>query len=143
VAARDKAGDLAQHPERARDQAGLLAYVVEHARDDSQEFLKGFSDTQKSGLKAWKKKVEKASSEVGKRWKALNHDIAQRKVADKQMAADAEKLESALTKFDTEQWNLGKKMGIQPPPVEGDHAGDHGTGNLPPRTLLLHDGSSK
>jgi hypothetical protein len=91
-------------------------------------------------LKTWKKKVEKADSGVDKRWKALNQDIARQKVEDNRMAPDADKLERALAKFGTEQWSLGKKMGIQPPPDKGDHIGDHGAGASRSTTLLLRDG---
>jgi hypothetical protein len=67
------------------------------------------------------KKVEKAVSDVSKRWKALTQDIARERVGGKRMAADAEMLLEALEKSLTEQWRLVGKMGIQPPP---DHSGD-------------------
>jgi hypothetical protein len=133
--AKEKVGDLAKHPERTREQAGILAYVVENARDESHDFLRGLSDTQKSGLKAWKKKVEKADSDVSKRWKGLTQDIAREKIDGKRMAADAEKLSEALEKSLTEQWRLVGKMGIQPPP-DGNHTGDGGAGDSRSTTLL-------
>jgi hypothetical protein len=120
VAAKDKVEDLVLHPEKTKDQADILAYVVENALDESHDFLKGLSDAQKSGLKAWKKNVEKADSDVDKCWKTLNQVLVRQKTDDKRIGSDAEKLGKALENLETEQWNLARKMGIQPPPAEGD-----------------------
>jgi len=58
---------------------------------------------------------------VDKYWKALNQDLVRQQTDVKRMGSDAEKLEKALENLETEQWNLGKKMGIQPPPPQSDH----------------------
>jgi hypothetical protein len=113
-AARNRAEDLAQHPATAKDQAATLAAAVEKARSESRDFLANLNDAQKAGLKALRKNVEKAESEVGKSWKTLNQDLGRSKVEDRRMTEETEKLEKALAKFETEQLSLGGKMGIQP-----------------------------
>ena len=139
TAAADKARNLAQHPENMKEDSGILAYVVEVARDSSRDFLAGLSHAQKSGLKAWRKNVEKADIEVGKTWKALSKDMAQKTTDEKQAAADNDKLEQALTKSFTEQWNLALRMGIpRPKPDSGDRPGAK---DLRPR--VARDGEAK
>ncbi len=114
--ARNQARELIQQPGMTRDQATRLASAVEKVRGESQDFLTGLSEPQRSGLKVWRKNVEKADSDVGRNWKALNQDLERAKIDAKQMADETEKLAKALTKFATEQLNLGREMGIQSPP---------------------------
>lgn len=113
--ARNKAEDLTQHPATAKDQAATLAVAVEKARSESRDFLENLNDAQKTGLKPLRKNLEKAESEVGKSWKALNQDLGRSKIEDRRVTEETEKLEKALAKFETEQLSLGGKMGIQPP----------------------------
>jgi hypothetical protein len=122
TAAAAKAGNLLQHPERIKEDAGILAYVVEVARESSHDFLDGLSHPQKSGLKAWRRNVEKADADVGRSWKALSRDLAQKAGDDKRIAADNDKLQKALAKSLNEQWNLAEKMGI---PTRRSDTDDH------------------
>ncbi len=131
TAAAAKAENLLQHPERMKEDAGILAYVVEVARDGSHDFLEGLSHPQKSGLKAWRKNVEKADADVGRNWKALSKDLAQKAADDKRIAADNESLQKALAKSLSEQWNLAEKMGIPPRRSDtDDHSGADGVIDL-------------
>ncbi len=117
TAAAAKAENLAQHPEKIKEDASILAYVVEVARDGSHDFLAELSHPQKSGLKSWRKNVEKADAEVGKSWNALSKDLALKAVDDKRIAADNARLQKALAKSLDEQWNLAEKMGIPQQPL--------------------------
>jgi hypothetical protein len=135
TAAAAKAENLAQHPEKIKEDASILAYVVEVARDGSHDFLEELSHPQKSGLKAWRKNVERADADVGRSWKALTRDLEQ-KVDDKRIAADNERLRKALAKSLDEQWNLAEKMGISPRRSDtGDHSGPDGVPDLRSRSV--------
>ncbi len=135
TAAAAKAENLAQHPEKIKEDASILAYVVEVARDGSHDFLAELSHAQKSGLKVWRKNVEKADAYVGKSWKALSKDLEQKSAADKRIAADNESLQKALAKSLIEQWNLAEKMGIPPQRSEpDDHSGANGVTDLRSRS---------
>lgn len=123
-AAKSQAAELARLGKMSPDQFTMLGAAIETARDESNHFLSSLSEVQRSGLKASRKNVEKADFDLGKRWDALNQQFERAKTDDQLMAAEMAKLEKALTKFVTEQWNLGGEMGIQPPPHEGNHAGD-------------------
>jgi hypothetical protein len=94
--------------------------VVEVARDGSRDFLAGLSHEQKSGLKIWRRNVEKADSEVGRSLKALSKGLEQTPANDKRVADDNARLQQALTKSFAEQWNLASKMGIPPPKPDGN-----------------------
>ena len=122
--ARSQAGELVRLGKTTPDQFTILGAAIETARDESKNFLSSLSEQQKSGLKGFRKNVEKADSDVGKNWEALNQQFGRTNKGDQQIAAEMAKLEKALAKFVTEQWDLGDKMGIQPPPHEGDNAGD-------------------
>jgi len=135
TAAAAKAENLAQHPEKIKEDASILAYVVEVARDGSHDFLAELSHPQKSGLKTWRKNVERADADVGRSWKALTRDLEQ-KVDDKRIAADNERLQKALAKSLDEQWNLAKKMGISPRRSDAaDHTGPDGVPDLRSRSV--------
>jgi len=90
-----------------------LTDKVEEAQADSEKFVRGFSEAQKSLLKAVTKKLEKANAEIAKQSKALNQRLGQPKFDGKQIAGIAEKLNKALDDFQTQQTALGKEMGIQ------------------------------
>jgi hypothetical protein len=136
AAAAEKTNDLAQHPERIRQQADILAYVVEVARGESHDFIEGFSQAQKSGLKTWKKSVEKADAEVARSWKTLSKDLSRNADDQPRLAADNLSLQQALVRFQAEQGRLAQRMGI---PQSSTEQGDHPSGNAPidllPRSL--------
>lgn len=122
--AKSQAAEFARQGKMTPDQLNTLDGVIGTARDESNHFLASLSDVQRAGLKASRKNVEKADSDLGKRWEALNQQLERTKPNDQQIAAEMEKLEKALARFVTEQWALGNQMGIQLPPNPGGHAAD-------------------
>jgi hypothetical protein len=98
--------DLSQH-------AANLTSTVEEVLTENEKFLKGFSAAQKSGLKDPTKKLGKANSEVTKQSKALTRGLGHNGNNGKQTTSAAEKLEKALSDFQTKQRSIGSEMGIQ------------------------------
>jgi hypothetical protein len=111
--ARNTVEDLAQHPDSAKTQAAVLGSTLEKARSESRDFLKNLTAVQKTGLKALRKDMEKADSEVEKSWKGLNQNLGSN--TDDKLTEETAKLEKALDKFSASQMALGDKMGIEPP----------------------------
>jgi hypothetical protein len=93
-----------------------LRDAADESKNAQERFLQSFSNTQKSGLKEFTKKLEKADSAVRKELKKLSEDSGGRDNNSKQFASSAERLGQALTSLQTEQHRLGDEMGIQPPP---------------------------
>jgi hypothetical protein len=96
-------------------QTAALKDAVEEAQGGNESFVKSFSKSQKSGLKELTKKLQKADSEVGKQRKALDQQVGRAKGESAAIAGTADKLEKALTEFQTQQVTLGKEMGIETP----------------------------
>jgi hypothetical protein len=123
--ARKLAQDLAKLSASADIPADLsqrtaaLKSAVEDAQGGSQDFMKSFSKSQKAGLKELAKKLEKVDSEVGKQWKVLEKQLGESKADVKGIAGTADTLEKTLGDFQSQQTNLGKEMGIQPPAASG------------------------
>jgi hypothetical protein len=116
--ARKRAQDLLQLAEDARERALLdsmnpLTSAVEEAEANIAQLLRGFSAAQKSGLKPFTKKLEKANSDVTRQSKALTLGLGHAGIESKQIAGVVEKLDRALGAFQTEQLALGNEMGIQ------------------------------
>ena len=99
------------------DPADDLKDAVEEAHDGSKEFVKYFSEPQKSAFKALVKKLAKANADVGRMGQALNQEVERASADNQGMAAVLKKLEQALTTLQAEQMDLGKAMGIQIPPA--------------------------
>jgi hypothetical protein len=120
--ARNRTADLAREIEKANDRNGLsshitgLRYAADEAKNAQEHFLQSFSNAQKSGLKEFTKKLEKADSAVRKELKKLGEDSGHPDINSKQIASSAEKLEQAFASLQSEQHRLGEEMGIQPPP---------------------------
>ena len=87
----------------------LVIQSVDQAKADNDTFVKNFTSPQKSLLKDFVKKLNKADSEVTKSYREL--DKAGDNMA--KVAEAAEKLEKALTDFQKDQADLGAEMGIQ------------------------------
>jgi hypothetical protein len=87
--------------------------MVEGAQNDDEKFLQSFSTTQKSELKDLTKKLGKADSDVAKQSKALKDKLGRSKIDDKNVAVATEKLEKALSAFQTSQRAVASEMGIQ------------------------------
>ena len=120
-AARKQAQDLSQ---LAGKENGTVAFsqrttalskVLEDAQDGSRDFVKSFSKAQKSELKEFSKKLEKADSEVAKQRKALDQQVGRAKSDNGAIAGTADKLEKALAELQSQQLSLGKEMGIETP----------------------------
>ncbi len=92
-------------PNAALDQA------LQKARSETQEFIGGFSDAQKSGLKEITKRLGKADSDLEQEEKKLDQSLQTPNVAP-EVAAHAESLDKALTDFSNQQLALGREMGI-------------------------------
>lgn len=92
-----------------------LKGAVEDAQGGRQDFIKSFSKSQKAGLKELTKKLEKVDSEVSKQWKVLEKQLADAKVNVEGIAGPADTLDKALGDLQSQQIDLGKEMGIQPP----------------------------
>ncbi len=121
AAARNQAQELLQlatKADRTADfskQTTALKDALEDAQGGNKYFVKSFSKSQKSGLKELTKKLEKADSEVAKQRKALDQQLGRTKGESAAIAGTADKLEKALTEFQTQQLSLGKEMGIEVP----------------------------
>jgi hypothetical protein len=76
--------------------------------------VKSFSASQESGLKPLIKKLSKADADVSKQRKALTLELGRSTIEGKKIAGTVQKLDRALTGFQTEQLDIGKEMGIQP-----------------------------
>ena len=117
-AARKGAQDLLQLAEGA-SKPDLFHYTdpltsaVEQAQTDNEQFLQSFSGVQKSGLKDVTKKLGKANSDVTKQSKALARGVGHSGIDARQIAGVAEKLDKALSDFQTRQLAVGTEMGIQ------------------------------
>jgi hypothetical protein len=95
-----------------------LKDAVAETQSGNQEFLKSFSKSQKNGLKELAKKLEKADSEVGKQWKVLEKQLAD-KSSSTEASGAADLLETALEELQSQQVGLGKEMGIEKPAGSG------------------------
>jgi hypothetical protein len=87
---------------------------VEEAQSNNLQFVRSFSASQQAGLKPQIKKLSKADSDVSKQSKALAQELERSELAGKEIAGVVQKLDRALTGFQSEQLDIGKQMGIQP-----------------------------
>jgi hypothetical protein len=117
-ATRKQAQNLVQHAENASapDSSGYsdLNDAVEDAQSNNLQFVKSFSASQESGLKPLIKKLSKADADVSKQRKALTLELGRSTIEGKKIVGTVQKLDRALTGFQTEQLDIGKEMGIQP-----------------------------
>jgi len=121
-AAKKLAQDLAQanltHAENTiHPKSSLYAGLndaVEDAQSNNLQFLRSFSASQQSGLKPLIKKLSKADADVSKQSKALAQELERSESSGKKLASVVEKLDTALTGFQTGQLDIGKEMGIPP-----------------------------
>ena len=60
------------------------------------------------------KKLSKADVDISKDSKALSQKLERSEANGKKVSAIAQKLDKALTDFQSEQIGIGKQMGIQP-----------------------------
>jgi hypothetical protein len=117
-AARKEAQNLIRPAEDA-NRPGSSRYaelndIVEEAQSNNRQFVASFSVSQQSELKPQVKKLRKADSDLSKQSKALAQELEQSKIDGSKIANVVEKLNEALTGFQTEVLDIGKEMGIQP-----------------------------
>jgi len=101
--------DLNQH-------ADALSDAVDETEKENERLLKSFSSAQKSGLKATRKKLEKASSEIAKESQALAQLLDHSGVQASQITGPAERLNKALREYESEERSMGSEMGVQDEP---------------------------
>lgn len=117
-AARKEAQSLAQRAENSSkvDSSAYaqLSDAVDDARTANLKFVNTFSAPQQSGLKPLIKKLSKADVDISKNSKALSQQFERSEISGKKVSAMVQKLDRALTGFQSEQISIGKQMGIQP-----------------------------
>lgn len=89
-----------------------LEQVLNTSRSDTQHFVAGFSDAQKSGLKEITKRLSKVDSDLEQQEKRLDQDLQLAGATASEVAAQVDSLGKALTDFYNEQLALGSEMGI-------------------------------
>jgi hypothetical protein len=116
-AARKETQDLIQQAENAgKPESSHYASMndsVAEVQSNNLQFVRSFSDSQQSGLKPLVKKLSKADSDVSKQSKALAQELEQSEIDRKKITGIVERMDKALTGFQTEQLDVGKEMGIQ------------------------------
>ncbi|MGA7291359.1 MAG: hypothetical protein WBW85_02350 [Terriglobales bacterium] len=94
------------------DRATALDQAIARARAGIQNFLSSLSAAQKSGLKDFTGRLEKAEAELDKQIKAFDQIVQTPTPGNDQIAASAAGLDQELTSFQQEQLALGRGMGI-------------------------------
>jgi hypothetical protein len=116
-AARKEAQNLIQVSQNASNSDSShyadLNDAIDEARTNNLQFMRSLSTSQQSGLKPQTKKLAKADADISKQSKALAHESEQRPIDTKKIAGLVEKLDNALSTFQSEQTDIGKEMGIQ------------------------------
>jgi hypothetical protein len=117
-AARKEAQILIQRAESS-SKVGSSSYAqlsdaVDDARSTNLQFVNTFSASQQSGLKPLIKKLSKIDVNISKQSKDLGQKFEQSEINGKKVSTMVQKLDKALTDFQTEQINIGKQMGVPP-----------------------------
>jgi hypothetical protein len=116
-AARKDAQTLIQLPQNASNPDSSrypdLNDAIDDARTNNLQFMRSLSTSQQSGLKPQTKKLAKADADISKQSKALADESERRPIDNKRIAGVVEKLDNALSAFQSEQIDIGKEMGIQ------------------------------
>jgi hypothetical protein len=95
--------------------ANSLQDAVDKALTDTRNFLRSFSDLQDASLKNLARKLTKAGAAVNKSGKAIAQEAEQTKLNSDRLIRTAESLEKALVELQSDQFNLGKEMGVPRP----------------------------
>ncbi len=90
-----------------------LSDAIDDARTNNLQFMRSLSTSQQSGLKPQTKRLAKADADISKQSKALAHESERRPIDNKKISGLVEKLDNALSTFQSEQTDIGKEMGIQ------------------------------
>jgi len=91
-----------------------LSDALDDARSTNLQFVNTFSASQQSGLKPLIKKLRKTDVNISKQSKDLGRKFEQSEINGKKVSTMMQKLDKALTDFQTEQIDIGKQMGISP-----------------------------
>ena len=111
-AAKDKLNAFVQASgEPAREGVTPLDAAFEAARTATRKFQQGFSDAQKSGMKDFTKRLEKADADLGQEIARFDQGIEAESAAG-DLASRAANLTKAVATFSDEQLALGREMGI-------------------------------
>lgn len=102
---------LPESGQTARAGVTSLDAAFETARAATKKFQQAFSDAQKSGLKDFMKRLEKADSDLGQEITHFDQGI-EAEAAPGDLAARATSLNKSLAIFSDEQLALGREMGI-------------------------------
>ena len=117
-AARKEAHSLIQRAENSKklDSSAYaqLSDAVDEAQSTNLQFVNTLSSSQQAGLKPLIKKLSKADVDISKDSKVLSQKLERSEVDGKKVSAMVEKLDKALTAFQSGQVDIGKQMGIQP-----------------------------
>jgi hypothetical protein len=116
-AARKQAQDLTQDENmKSPDSSGYAAlnHKVEEAQRNNEQFVRSFTASQLSGLKPLTKKLSKSDADISKQSRALTRQLERSNIQGKNIASVVEKMDKALTGFQTVQLDIGKEMGVQP-----------------------------
>jgi hypothetical protein len=97
---------------RALHRDAALNQTLENARKENKNFVDGFSDEQKSGLKETTKRLDKADSDFEQEQQKLDQILQAANPAVAEVSVRAGNLEKALTDFSAEQVALGREMSI-------------------------------
>ena len=89
-----------------------LGQSLETARSESEKFVEGLSPVQKSGLKDFTRRLEKADADLEQETKKLDEGLHAKNASGPDVAARAEALSKALVEFSNQQLALGREMSI-------------------------------
>jgi hypothetical protein len=105
-------GRLANNSEELVSRAATLELSVYQALSDTNKLRRSFTDAQEATLKAPSKKLAKSNTTVDKGAKALSHQLEQIPPSPERLISAIANLQRDLEELQSDQLNLGKKMGI-------------------------------
>jgi hypothetical protein len=102
----------ANNSEELISKAATLQNSVDQALSDTRKFRQSFTDSQAATLKASAKKLAKSDVGVSKSGKNLSHQLEEIPPDPGRVLTAVVNVERALEELQSDQLNLGKKMGI-------------------------------
>jgi hypothetical protein len=102
---------LLQNPQHAGSTSGL-DQVLETARTQTRNFLDGFSDKQKIGLKEQIRLLDRADTELAEQQNKFDQASQISSSPPAEFAANASSLDKALDDFSSQQLAMAREMGI-------------------------------
>jgi hypothetical protein len=108
--ARTESEKFVQHPQSG-DSVSALGQALEAARSQTKQFIDGFSDKQKSGLKEQTRLLDRADAALADQQRKLGQAIQSSSPAG-ELANDATAVDKSLADFSSQQLSLAREMGI-------------------------------